>query len=103
MRTWKQGAVGRIELPGGAAVYVRCLRYPLAQFYRGCDLDSLEPEGWLCDLELEVASLKPIERLGLTKLGRAELEAERKSARDRPCGPEELVALLAKRVAREEA
>jgi hypothetical protein len=100
VRTWKQGAVGRLALSQGRTVYVRCLKYPLAQFFEACDRETLALELWLCDLDLEVSALKGIERLGVTKLGRAELICERKSARDLPCGPEALAAELEERLGR---
>lgn len=34
MRTWKQGAVGRIKDEEGIYFFFQCLKYPLAQVYK---------------------------------------------------------------------
>jgi hypothetical protein len=73
MRTWKQGAVGRIKDEDGTFIFFRCLKYPLAQFYRKYHITQALLEGWICDAYLDVSVLRYMERLAVLKISKAEL------------------------------
>ena len=91
MRTWKQGAVGRIDNQDGTTLFVRCLKYPLAQIYGLYDpIDSILG-GWICDANLEVSVLRRITRLSVQKVARAELGEGSPSAGEPALGFHELI------------
>jgi hypothetical protein len=79
MRTWKQGTVGRISDDSGTFIFFRCLKYPLAQFYREYSSSSSMLEGWICDAYLDVSVLRHMERLAILKVSKAELNEKSKS------------------------
>ncbi len=68
MRTWKQGVIGKISFPDSSYVFIKCLKYPLAHFYKDYDNETLSSELFYAFLHL--STLGYIERLyviGLTK------------------------------------
>lgn len=72
MRTWRQGAVGVIELPGSPAIYVRCLKYPLGLFCHGLDSDTpaFGKDSLLAFVEL--GALRRIDRIAFSPLSAEE-------------------------------
>lgn len=79
MRTWKQGAIGRIKDDSGRTFFFRCLKYPLAQFFREYDSSSSSLNGFICDAYLDLSVLKHMERLDVLKVSNAELSDESQS------------------------
>ena len=48
MKTWRQGVVARLVLPGRPTLYLHCHTYPLARIYRAWDgADLGDAAGWL--------------------------------------------------------
>jgi len=45
MRTWKQGRIGKITLPDATILYLKCMKYPSAQFNARYDINSKKPNG----------------------------------------------------------
>ncbi len=94
MRTWRQGVVGKITLPGLETLHVKCLKYPLALFY-----DRYSPETLLFGNELfraflRLDSLGHIERVGSVKLTPAELELGNHFALRHTAGTTEIATIL---------
>jgi hypothetical protein len=92
MRTWKQGAVGRIDVEDGTTLFVRCLKFPMAQIYGLYDSSSSALAGWICDAKLEVSVLRHITRLAVLAVTKAELNEGSPSAGGSALGIHELIA-----------
>ena len=72
MKTWRQGVVGRVLIPGRPAGILRCLTYPLAQVFGRFDPQNGglgEPQGLV---RVRLDDFGPIERIGDIKLTAAE-------------------------------
>ena len=63
MRTWKQGRIGKIKFPDSNLLYIKCLRYPLAQFYLKFDIKTKNLESPLFISRLEKSTLRYIETI----------------------------------------
>ena len=74
MRTWRQGVVGKMNLPKSETLYVKCLKYPLAIFYEQYNLETLAFGTELFKALLQLDTLKHIERVGSVKLTLTETE-----------------------------
>lgn len=64
MRTWKQGRIGKIALPDATILYMKCLKYPLAQFYARFDISTNKLDGFLFNALIDKAILRYIENIG---------------------------------------
>jgi hypothetical protein len=73
MRTWKQGAVGRIDCDDGTPLFVRCLKFPTAQIYRLYGPINSVLGGWICTVNLDISALRPITRLEVRKVSKSEV------------------------------
>ena len=73
MRTWKQGRIGKITFPDSSFLYMRCLRYPLAQFYQKVNTTTQSLEHLLFEVMIEKSTLKYIEIIGQEKLRNKDL------------------------------
>jgi hypothetical protein len=71
MRTWKQGAVGRISLRDGKEVFVKCLKYPLAVFYGNYSRETKVFEEELFCAFLDLSVLRFIDRIDEIALGKS--------------------------------
>ena len=72
MRTWKQGRIGKLKLSDLDSLFIKCLKYPIAQFYLNYDsnkqvLDDLVFEGMI-----QKSVLKNIEAIGQQPLTKEE-------------------------------
>ena len=72
MRTWKQGRIGKLKLSDLDSLFIKCLKYPIAQFYLNYDsnkqvLDDLVFEGMI-----QKSVLKNIETIGQQPLTKEE-------------------------------
>jgi len=68
VKTWKQGAIGSIALKSGNEVFVKCLKYPLAIFFKNYCFEKVTPEGSLFYAFLDLSVLKEIERVNVIKM-----------------------------------
>ena len=68
MRTWKQGRIGKIPQPDGGALYVKCLRYPVARFYGTYDGATGMLDDFRYEAEVSLSSFGSIETIGQQKL-----------------------------------
>lgn len=68
MRTWKQGAVGKVLLEDDRLVFLKCLKYPLAVFYRNYSRESGLLDGKLFYAFLNLSILPYIERVDEIKM-----------------------------------
>ena len=64
MRTWKQGRIGKIALPDATILYIKCLKYPLAQFYAQYDISTKKLDGSLFEARIDKSILRYIEATG---------------------------------------
>ena len=74
MRTWKQGRIGKITFPDTKALYVKCLKYPLAQLFVKYGNSTGVLEEYLFEAKLEKSTLQYIEILGQQDLSKNERE-----------------------------
>ena len=74
MRTWKQGRIGKIVFLDSSSLYVKCLKYPLAQFYVKYGNSNGVLEEFLFEANLYKSTLQYIEILGQQDLSRNERE-----------------------------
>jgi len=74
MRTWKQGAVGQIIFPESKSLYLKCLKYPLAVFYKSFDPDQSEPEDVVFCSFVRKSVLNYISKSGCTKMSKDEIK-----------------------------
>jgi hypothetical protein len=72
MRTWKQGRIGKINLADSNILFVKCLKYPVAQFFREYNPSNQELLGFLFEKRVEKSTLKHIEQIGQQKLSKEE-------------------------------
>ena len=70
MRTWKQGAIGKISFLDSSYLYMKCLKYPLAHFYQDYDNEILSSEVFYAFLHL--STLGYIERVYVNVLTKSE-------------------------------
>ena len=63
MRTWKQGVIGSIVLNNGTVVFIKCLKYPLAAFFKEYNLERNETKKELFHAFLDLSLLSYIQRL----------------------------------------
>ncbi len=76
MKTWKQGRIGRINFENLSQLYVKCLKYPLAQFYRKYDSVNGLLDKYLFEIQVDLSVLKYIEILKQEKLTNEERKKE---------------------------
>jgi len=74
MRTWKQGAIGKITFPDSNYVYLKCLKYPLALFYKEYEYDTQILKSEVFYAYLHLSTLSHIDRIHVIKLTAADLE-----------------------------
>jgi hypothetical protein len=101
MRTWKQGAVGRIKDEDGTYIFFRCLKYPLAQFYSEYDSSSSTLKGLICDAYLGISVLHQMERLAVLKLSKAEVGEKSQSEDEGILGIDGLYAKIRVHISRQ--
>ena len=74
MRTWKQGRIGSIRHKETQTLYVRLLKYPLAQFYiQYNNLDGIKIRHVL-EVNIHTSVLRYIETVGQEKISRKDKE-----------------------------
>jgi len=76
MRTWKQGAIGKITFPDSNYVYLKCLKYPLALFYKEYEYDTQILRSEVFYAYLHLSTLSYIDRIHVIKLTAADLATE---------------------------
>jgi hypothetical protein len=72
MKTWKQGAVGKILLKDEKSVFVKCLKYPLAVFYRNYSSESGLFDAELLYAFLNLSILPYVDRIDELKMSSAD-------------------------------
>ncbi len=72
MRTWKQGIIGRLQLPDSSIVYIKCLKYPLSSFHDRYDIKVRAFGAQLFRAFIEQDTLRCIERIGFARLSAEE-------------------------------
>jgi len=72
MRTWKQGRIGKLKLSDVDSLFIKCLKYPMAQFYLNYDNNKQELDGFLFEVMIEKSVLKNIEAIGQQPLTKEE-------------------------------
>lgn len=73
MRTWRQGRIGKIKFPDSNFLYMKCLKYPLAQFYLKFDVYTKLLESPIFISRLEKSTLRYIETIEQQKLDKEEM------------------------------
>jgi hypothetical protein len=68
MKTWKQGAVGKVLLKDEKSVFIKCLKYPLAVFYRNYSSESGLFDGELLYAFLSLSILLYVDRIAEQKM-----------------------------------
>lgn len=68
MRTWKQGALGKAALSASKALYVKLLKYPLAELFDDSCLENRASSKALCAVFIDLSCLREIEEVGFEKL-----------------------------------
>jgi hypothetical protein len=81
MRTWRQGRIGKITFLDSSSLYVKCLKYPLAQFYFKYENRTGLFEEFLFEAKLQKSVLRYIETLGQHELSKKEKENEGTSSK----------------------
>jgi len=72
MRTWKQGRIGKLKLSDVDSLYIKCLKYPMAQFYLNYYSSNLKLDGFLFEVMIQKSVLKNIEAIGQQPLTKEE-------------------------------
>jgi len=81
MRTWKQGRVGNITFLDSSSLYVKCLKYPLAQFYIKYENGTGTLEEFLFEAKIQKSVLRYIETIGQHELSKKEKGNEGQSSK----------------------
>jgi hypothetical protein len=74
MRTWKQGAIGKIHIDDGSIVYTKCLKYPLLTIYESFDIKKCLLEKEILSVFVDLSVLKRIEKILNSTLTKEEKE-----------------------------
>jgi hypothetical protein len=74
MRTWKQGAIGKIHIDDGSIVYTKCLKYPLLTIYESFDTKKCVLEKKILSVFVDLDVLKRIEKIMNSTLTKEEKE-----------------------------
>ena len=72
MKTWKQGVVGKLLLSNGKCIFIKCLKYPLAVFYKYFSVETNNLENYLFCAFVDLSVLKNIEKIELIKMNSIE-------------------------------
>lgn len=72
MRTWKQGRIGKITFPDSSTIFIKCLKYPIAQFFEKYYLRKQELVDFQFEIKVEKSILKYIEQIGQQILSKEE-------------------------------
>ena len=72
MRTWKQGRIGKIKLSDVDLLFIKCLKYPMAQFYLNYNSSKQVLDDLLFEVMIQKSVLKNIEAIGQQPLTKEE-------------------------------
>jgi len=87
MKTWRQGVIGRVELPGEQAFYLQCLTYPLARCFGVFDPVTGRLDQPLGMVRVRLGQFPLIERVGDSKLTAADRRLDSATAPWAEWGP----------------